>query len=125
VTEFLFQCGAWDRTLLNCPHPRKGLVLFNVQFDRTQRGHCGIKCGLAPTVIGLPDLAKDFQGGKVSVLFKDVAYDFPEALNDAWPADSPLPSLGGVIEMFNSCLPCDALDRAGRDSRQTATSVRL
>jgi hypothetical protein len=64
-------------------------------------------------------LAKDFQRGKVSLLSKDVAYDFPEALSDAWPADSPLPSLGAVIERFNSCLPCDALDRAGRDSRQT------
>jgi hypothetical protein len=113
-----FQCGVWDRTLLNCPHPRKGLVSFNLRFDRAQRRHCRIKGSLGPTVTGFPDLAKDFQGGKLSILFKDVAYYFPEALNDAWPADSTLPSLGGVNEMFNSYLPRDAPDRTERDSRQ-------
>jgi hypothetical protein len=42
---------------------------------------------------------------QVSLLLKDVAYDFPEALNNARPADSPLSSLGGVIEMLNWFLP--------------------
>jgi hypothetical protein len=70
-------------------------------------------------------LAKDVQGRQVRLLFKDVAYDFPEALNDAWSADSPPPSLGGVIEMFNWFLARDALDGAGRDSRQTDNLASL
>jgi hypothetical protein len=70
-------------------------------------------------------LTKDLQRGQISLLFKDVAYNFPEALNDAWPADSALSSLGRVIEMLNWCLPCDALDGAGEIPVTRATSVRL
>jgi hypothetical protein len=55
-----------------------------------------------------PALAKDLQGGEVSLLLKDVAYDFPEALNNARPADTALSSLGGVIEMLNWFLPGNA-----------------
>ena len=58
-------------------------------------------------------------------LFKDVADDFPEAVNDVWPADSPLPPLGGVIEMLNRCFSRDALDAAERDSRQTIARNHL
>jgi len=65
-------------------------------------------------------LAKDLQGGQARLPFQDVAYDFPEALNDTGPSDSPLPFLGGVIEMVNRWFPRNAVDGGRRDSRQTS-----
>jgi len=62
---------------------------------------------------------KDIPEGQARLLFKDVPNGVSEALNDAWPADSPLPSLGRVIEMLNCCFLRDALDGAVRDSRHT------
>jgi hypothetical protein len=64
-------------------------------------------------------VAKDIQGGHVRLHFKDAPYGVPEALNDAWPADSPRSSLGCVIEMPNSCFRRNALYGAERDSRHT------
>jgi hypothetical protein len=90
-----------DSILVNCPHPLKGFVQSGGQLHRAQRGHQGIKGGLASTVTCLLNFAEDLQGGQLSFLLKDVAYHFPEALNDAWSSDSALPSLAGVIEMLN------------------------
>jgi hypothetical protein len=76
-------------------------------------------------VSGFPDLAKDFRTGEVSLLFKDFVYDFAEALDDAWTADSALPSFDGVIELFNSWLLCDRWTEPREILVRRAISVRL
>jgi hypothetical protein len=88
-------------------------------FLRANRGHQSIQGGLASPIARFPNLAKDLLGGQVGLFFQDLYDKFPEILNDAGSADSPLLSLSGVIDMNDWGFLRNALNRAQGNSCQT------